>query len=155
MPLPIHKWCEDSYRWRGPGKSLWKIGEVYLPDTEYKRFVIICNHWFFSWEITESRSPFLALFYVDWLSFVELKMFFFLHTWIALVCRGLDYSSPWRETYLSSREAIRHNLHILHPSMQTILGICQNKNYATMLITDQSDLRYRTPPSFVQYSASE
>lgn len=54
---------------------------------------------------------------------------------------GVDYSSPWRESFNASRESIRQNLHILHPSMQTILGICQSKNYSTMLITDQSNLR--------------
>ncbi|XP_020624937.1 dynein heavy chain 12, axonemal-like [Orbicella faveolata] len=54
---------------------------------------------------------------------------------------GVDYSSPWRESFNASRETVRQNLHILHPSMQTILGICQSKNYSTMLITDQSNLR--------------
>ncbi|RMX38335.1 hypothetical protein pdam_00005508 [Pocillopora damicornis] len=54
---------------------------------------------------------------------------------------GIDYSSPWRESFNAARESIRQNLHILHPSMQTILGICQSKNYSTMLITDQSNLR--------------
>ena len=59
----------------------------------------------------------------------------------SLSSSGVDYSSPWRESFNASRESIRHNLHILHPSMQTILGICQSKNYSTMLITDQSNLR--------------
>ncbi|XP_015752501.1 PREDICTED: dynein heavy chain 12, axonemal-like [Acropora digitifera] len=54
---------------------------------------------------------------------------------------GIDYSSPWRQSFNASREAIRQNLHVLHPSMQTILGICQSKNYSTLLITDQTNLR--------------
>ena len=61
---------------------------------------------------------------------------------------GIDYSSPWRDNFNASRESIRQNLHILHPSMQTILGICQSKNYSTMLITDQSNLRYCTQLTF-------
>ena len=61
---------------------------------------------------------------------------------------GIDYSSPWRDSFNASRESIRQNLHILHPSMQTILGICQSKNYSTMLITDQSNLRYCTLLTF-------
>lgn len=71
-----------------------------------------------------------------WINYCSCVVFSF-----SLSSSGIDYSSPWRESFNASRESIRHNLHILHPSMQTILGICQSKNYSTMLITDQSNLR--------------
>lgn len=71
-----------------------------------------------------------------WINYCSCVVFSF-----SLSSSGIDYSSPWRDSFNASRESIRHNLHILHPSMQTILGICQSKNYSTMLITDQSNLR--------------
>ena len=38
---------------------------------------------------------------------------------------GLDYSQPWHDDYVAAKDLIRHNLHMLHPSMQQSLGICQ------------------------------
>lgn len=83
---------------------------------------------------------------LNWRTFSRTDMFS--HIWLfsrincSVFCpSGIDYSSPWRESFNAARESIRQNLHILHPSMQTILGICQSKNYSTMLITDQSNLR--------------
>ncbi|CAH1783738.1 unnamed protein product, partial [Owenia fusiformis] len=40
---------------------------------------------------------------------------------------GLDYSSPWHEEFVLNKEEIRANLHILHPSMQTVLNMCQTQ----------------------------
>lgn len=57
------------------------------------------------------------------------------------VFRGLDFSSPWRETFSEAKKSIAENLHILHYSMQTILGVCQGSNYANLLIVDLSKLR--------------
>jgi len=34
---------------------------------------------------------------------------------------GLDFSSPWRQSYLKNRHMIKSNLHILHPTMQSLL----------------------------------
>jgi len=34
---------------------------------------------------------------------------------------GLDFSSPWRQSYLKHRQMIKSSLHILHPSMQALL----------------------------------
>lgn len=34
---------------------------------------------------------------------------------------GLDFSSPWRQSYLKNRNAVKSNLHILHPTMQSLL----------------------------------
>jgi dynein heavy chain len=58
---------------------------------------------------------------------------------------GLDFSSPWRETYNAAREQIRKNLHILHPSHQSILSICQNDYYSKLLLVDCSETRSQGP----------
>jgi dynein heavy chain, axonemal len=38
---------------------------------------------------------------------------------------GLDYSSPWHESFVNNRLQIEVNLHMLHPSMQTVLQMGQ------------------------------
>ena len=53
---------------------------------------------------------------------------------------GLDYSSPWHEDFVVNRHEIRHNLHILHPSMQTVLQMCQ-ATLGDMLLVDCSGYR--------------
>ena len=53
---------------------------------------------------------------------------------------GLDYSRPWHEDYVSNKEEIRANLHTLHPSMQTVLNMCQN-TLGGMLVVDCSSYR--------------
>ncbi|XP_046853910.1 dynein axonemal heavy chain 12-like isoform X2 [Xenia sp. Carnegie-2017] len=58
---------------------------------------------------------------------------------------GLDFSSPWRDTFSKARRLIANNLHVLHHSMQTILKICQNPTYANLLIVDLSNLRLQGP----------
>ena len=55
---------------------------------------------------------------------------------------GLDFSSEWRDRFLAAREMMRRNLHILHPSHQTILKICHNKVYSKLLLVDLSEIRY-------------
>ena len=54
---------------------------------------------------------------------------------------GLDYSSPWHDTYLNNREEIRQNLHTLHPSMQVILQMCQDI-LGKQLLIDASQYRW-------------
>jgi len=34
---------------------------------------------------------------------------------------GLDFSSPWRQAYLRNCRSLKWNLHILHPTMQSLL----------------------------------
>lgn len=53
---------------------------------------------------------------------------------------GLDYSSPWHETFLANRHEIGINLHTLHPSMQTVLKMCQ-ATLGEMLMVDCSGFR--------------
>ena len=54
---------------------------------------------------------------------------------------GLDYSSPWHDTFVSNKEEIRQNLHMLHPTMQVILNMCQLQ-LGTILLCDCSGYRY-------------
>ena len=53
---------------------------------------------------------------------------------------GIDYSSPWHESYVTHREEIKQNLHILHPSMQTVLRMCQET--LGKMLCDCSHFRY-------------
>ena len=53
---------------------------------------------------------------------------------------GLDYSSPWHEEFVANKDNIRNNLHILHPSMQVVLRMCQ-ATLGTMLVVDCSTYR--------------
>ncbi|XP_019624138.1 PREDICTED: dynein heavy chain 12, axonemal-like isoform X1 [Branchiostoma belcheri] len=53
---------------------------------------------------------------------------------------GLDYSSPWRDTYNAAKANIDKNLHILHPSMQTVLKLCQDM-LGHMILIDLSESR--------------
>ena len=54
---------------------------------------------------------------------------------------GVDYSSPWHESYVHNAEEIRMNLHTLHPVMQVVLGMCQ-KTLSSMLVVDCSGYRW-------------
>ena len=53
---------------------------------------------------------------------------------------GLDYSSEWHEDYVQHKEEIRANLHMLHPSMQVVLNMCQS-TLGGMLVVDCSAYR--------------
>ena len=53
---------------------------------------------------------------------------------------GLDFSSPWHDSFVTHREEIRQNLHILHPSMQLVLKMCQD-TLGKQLLTDCSKYR--------------
>jgi len=55
--------------------------------------------------------------------------------------RGLDYSSPWHDTFLAAQKAIQNNLWITHQSMQTVLQMCHS-NLSGILMVDLSKLRY-------------
>jgi len=53
---------------------------------------------------------------------------------------GADFSSPWHESFVANKEEIRNNLHILHPSMQTVLNMCQ-QTLGCLLLVDCSEYR--------------
>lgn len=53
---------------------------------------------------------------------------------------GLDYSKPWHEDYIAAKDTMRTNLHILHPSMQATLAVCQDA-LNDLLVVDCSSYR--------------
>ena len=53
---------------------------------------------------------------------------------------GLDYSQPWHDDFVASKENIKLNLHMLHPSMQSTLAICQDA-LSSILVVDCTDFR--------------
>lgn len=53
---------------------------------------------------------------------------------------GLDYSQPWHDDYVAAKELIKHNLHMLHPSMQESLGKCQGA-LSDILVVDCTQYR--------------
>ncbi len=60
---------------------------------------------------------------------------------------GLDYSSAWRNLYLSHRDEIEQNLHILHPSLQTVLQMGQQV-LGQLLLVDCSAFRQQGAMEF-------
>jgi len=60
---------------------------------------------------------------------------------------GVDYSSPWHDVYVKNRVDILQNLHILHPSMQVVLQMCQ-ETLGNMLLVDCSYYRSSGPMEF-------
>ncbi|KAK7101380.1 hypothetical protein V1264_019769 [Littorina saxatilis] len=61
--------------------------------------------------------------------------------------QGLDFSQPWHEAFLVNREDIRDNLHLLHPSMQTVLRMCQ-ATLGNLVLVDVSTYRSNGPMEF-------
>ena len=65
------------------------------------------------------------------------------HTHVALKQltspRCLDFSTPWRQRYEDSREALARCLHTTHPAMQAILTLWEGND--TRLIVDLTDVR--------------
>ncbi|WAR27202.1 DYH12-like protein [Mya arenaria] len=60
---------------------------------------------------------------------------------------GLDYSKPWHDDFMAARENIRENLHMLHPSKQTVLNMCQT-TLGNMILVDCSKFRAQGPMEF-------
>ncbi|XP_071807320.1 dynein axonemal heavy chain 12-like isoform X1 [Asterias amurensis] len=58
--------------------------------------------------------------------------------------QGLDYSRPWHNSYVESRDIMIRALHITHPSMQTVLRLCQN-SLGRMVLVDLSGQRSQGP----------
>eukprot|EP00105_Crassostrea_gigas_P043640 XP_019927788.1 PREDICTED: dynein heavy chain 12, axonemal isoform X3 [Crassostrea gigas] len=63
---------------------------------------------------------------------------------------GLDYSRPWHDSYVAARQSIRENLHTLHPSMQTVLRMCQS-TLGNMILVDCSNFRANGPVEFESF----
>ncbi|KAK6177269.1 hypothetical protein SNE40_015399 [Patella caerulea] len=60
---------------------------------------------------------------------------------------GLDYSRPWHNSFLTACETIRLNLHLLHPTMQQVLLMCQT-TLGSMVLVDCSQYRANGPIDF-------
>ncbi|KFQ17596.1 Dynein heavy chain 12, axonemal, partial [Merops nubicus] len=57
---------------------------------------------------------------------------------------GLDFSRPWHNTFLQAKKKILSNLHILHPTMQTLLAFGYDA-FSTFFIVDFSSFRLKRP----------
>lgn len=63
---------------------------------------------------------------------------------ISVLYSGLDYSSPWHNDFLDAVEAMQCNLHVTHPSMQIVLGMCQT-SLGQLLLVDLKGQRAQGP----------
>ncbi|KAJ6668326.1 hypothetical protein lerEdw1_015703 [Lerista edwardsae] len=57
---------------------------------------------------------------------------------------GLDYSSPWHQSFVEARKQISANLHILHPTLRILLEIGY-RTFSKLLVVDISGFRSRGP----------
>ncbi|XP_048346084.1 dynein axonemal heavy chain 12 isoform X2 [Sphaerodactylus townsendi] len=57
---------------------------------------------------------------------------------------GLDFSQPWHASFLQARKQILANLHILHPTLRTLLDIGY-KTFSNLLLVDVSHFRSKGP----------
>ncbi|XP_077865268.1 dynein axonemal heavy chain 12 [Saccoglossus kowalevskii] len=57
---------------------------------------------------------------------------------------GLDYSSPWRESFIENKAEIENSLHVTHSSMQTVLKMCQS-SLGILPLVDLSGVRAQGP----------
>ncbi|PVD24358.1 hypothetical protein C0Q70_14839 [Pomacea canaliculata] len=60
---------------------------------------------------------------------------------------GLDFSRSWHDAFLTHREIIKEELYLLHPSMQTVLRMCQT-TLGSMILVDCSTYRMNGPMDF-------
>ena len=60
------------------------------------------------------------------------------------ISSGVDYSRPWHDDFVSAVDEIRANLHITHPSMQIVLGMCQT-TLGSLLLVDLQGQRAQGP----------
>ncbi|PKU33047.1 dynein heavy chain axonemal [Limosa lapponica baueri] len=63
---------------------------------------------------------------------------------LPLLPLGLDFSRPWHNSFIQARNQIRSNLHILHPTMKTLLDFGCTA-LSTFLIVDFSSFRLKGP----------
>uniref|UniRef100_A0A5F8GIC4 Dynein axonemal heavy chain 12 n=1 Tax=Monodelphis domestica TaxID=13616 RepID=A0A5F8GIC4_MONDO len=57
---------------------------------------------------------------------------------------GLDYSQPWHDSYIQARNQIAENLHILHPTLRTLLDLGYS-TFANILLLDLTGFRAKGP----------
>ncbi|KFQ54651.1 Dynein heavy chain 12, axonemal, partial [Pelecanus crispus] len=57
---------------------------------------------------------------------------------------GLDFSRPWHNSFIQAKNQILSNLHILHPTMKTLLDFGYAA-FSTFLIVDFSNFRLKGP----------
>ncbi|XP_055985527.1 dynein axonemal heavy chain 12 [Sorex fumeus] len=57
---------------------------------------------------------------------------------------GLDYSNPWRSTYLQLRNQISANLHIVHPVMKILLELGYS-TFSNLVLMDLKGIRAKGP----------
>ncbi|KFP56459.1 Dynein heavy chain 12, axonemal, partial [Cathartes aura] len=57
---------------------------------------------------------------------------------------GLDFSRPWHNSFIQAKNQILSNLHILHPTMKTLLDFGYAA-FSTFLIVDFSSFRLKGP----------
>ncbi|KAM6121199.1 LOW QUALITY PROTEIN: dynein axonemal heavy chain 12 [Pterocles gutturalis] len=57
---------------------------------------------------------------------------------------GLDFSKPWHNSYIQAKNKILSNLHILHPTMKTLLDFGYAA-FSTFLLVDFSSFRLKGP----------
>ncbi|NXL48091.1 DYH7 protein, partial [Podilymbus podiceps] len=61
-----------------------------------------------------------------------------------LMCVCLDFSRPWHNSFIQAKNQILSNLHILHPTMKTLLDFGYAA-FSTFLIVDFSSFRLKGP----------
>ncbi|KAM4651998.1 dynein axonemal heavy chain 12 [Discoglossus pictus] len=57
---------------------------------------------------------------------------------------GLDFSNPWHQSFVQARNEISVNLHILHPTLRTLLELGY-VTFSNLIIVDLSDYRAKGP----------
>ncbi|NXU72284.1 DYH7 protein, partial [Oreotrochilus melanogaster] len=57
---------------------------------------------------------------------------------------GLDFSAPWHDNFIEAKKKILSNLHILHPTMKTLLEL-GSVAFSNILIVDFSSFRLKEP----------
>ncbi|NXW00315.1 DYH12 protein, partial [Fregetta grallaria] len=57
---------------------------------------------------------------------------------------GLDFSRPWHNSFIQAKNQILSNLHILHPTMKTLLDFGYAA-FSTFLVVDFSSFRLKGP----------
>ncbi|XP_030314514.1 dynein heavy chain 12, axonemal [Calypte anna] len=57
---------------------------------------------------------------------------------------GLDFSAPWHNSFVEAKKKILSNLHILHPTMKTLLEL-GSVAFSNFLIVDFSSFRLKEP----------
>ncbi|XP_009991828.1 PREDICTED: dynein heavy chain 12, axonemal [Chaetura pelagica] len=57
---------------------------------------------------------------------------------------GLDFSTPWRKSFIQAKNQILSNLHIVHPTMRTLLDFGSSA-FSDFLLVDFSSFRQQKP----------